>query len=356
MALLRKLEVYAGTVAREQLAKEGWRPGLFETLVGASGGAKFLGLGHLDRFLFGDFLQRENTPLQLIGSSIGSWRHAALACPDPVAALDRLQQGYIQQRYAQGKPSPALVSQVSQGILKNFLGTDGVQAICDHPRFSSHIVTARGRGPTGSATPALQGLGLGLAAISNTLHRQLLQAWFQRVVFSSHPQSNSGFQFTDFASRVNPLVPENTLQALHASGSIPFILTGERDIPGASRGQYWDGGIVDYHFDLRDYRGEGLLLYPHFRADLTPGWFDKFLPWRRVQREALQRVVLLCPSSAYLETLPMGKIPDRGDFGRLDDEQRVEYWQNALARSVELAEEFAELVNGPDPLAGVQHF
>ena len=47
---------------------------------------------------------------------------------------------------------------------------------------------------------------------------------------------------------------EHLLSALHASGSIPFVLTGERDIPGAPPGQYWDGGIIDYHFDLAAFK------------------------------------------------------------------------------------------------------
>jgi hypothetical protein len=350
------LDIFAGETARGRLAESGWDPRLFRALIGASGGAKFIGIGQLDRFLFGDFLQRSSHPLHLVGSSIGSWRHAALACPDPVAALDRLQQGYIHQSYASSRPTPTEVSEVSLAIMDDFLGPHGVGSICSHGRFRSHVVTARGRGPTGSPSGKVQGLGLGLAAISNTLHRAALQPWFQRIVFSSHPEEATGFRTDDFNTRIAPLQPGNTRQALHASGSIPFVLTGERDIPRAPRGQYWDGGIVDYHFDIGRYREDGLLLYPHFRAEIIPGWFDKFLPWRRVPARALDRLVLLCPSADYLASLPYGKIPDRGDFPALTGSERVSYWQTALQRSEELAADFAELVNGPDPLAGVRPF
>ena len=41
------LTVYAGRIARERLAREGWQPTLFDTLVGASGGPKFLGIAGL---------------------------------------------------------------------------------------------------------------------------------------------------------------------------------------------------------------------------------------------------------------------------------------------------------------------
>ena len=66
------LTVLAGATARERIAREGWNPELFETLVGASGGPKFLGIAGLDRFLFGEFFQRSRHAMHLIGSSIGT--------------------------------------------------------------------------------------------------------------------------------------------------------------------------------------------------------------------------------------------------------------------------------------------
>ena len=141
--------------------------------------------------------------------------------------------------------------------------------------------------------------------------------------------------------------------ALHASGAIPFVLSGERDIPGAPQGQYWDGGIIDYHFNLQDYHGEGLILYPHFSAQVIQGWFDKFLPWRTGTLPTAQKLVLLCPSEAFVASLPQGKIPDRSDFTRLPHDERVLYWEVCVERSKALAEEFAELITQEDPLRGV---
>ena len=70
-------------------------------MISASGGAKMLGLAHLDRFLFGDYLQRTDHPMALYGSSIGSWRNAALASPLPLASLLRLQdlQRFVKLHY-----------------------------------------------------------------------------------------------------------------------------------------------------------------------------------------------------------------------------------------------------------------
>jgi hypothetical protein len=351
------LSIYAGDSARRTLEREGWRPEIFQTMIGASGGPKFLALAELDKFLFGDFLQRSRHVMHLIGSSIGSWRHAALTQRDPVAALDKLQLAYLNQYYEPGsKPSPSFVSQVSLDIIAGFLDDSDSSSLCNHPRFRSHVITARGLGPTGSRNNLVQGLGLAQAAIWNSLHRKALQACFQRVVFSTHKPAGLGFEFNDFLTLHAPLMRHNTVPVLHASGSIPFVLTGERDIEGAPPGQYWDGGIVDYHFDLGSYQGDGLALYPHFRGDITPGWFDKFLPWRRTDANLLDKVVLLCPSPGYVARLPYRKIPDRRDIPKMKHEERVAYWQIAMDASQALAEEFAAVVDGPNPLAQVKPF
>ena len=347
----KALSIYLGREAARQVAREGWSADLFSLLLGASGGPKWLILGQLDRLLFGDFLARGERPLTALGSSIGSWRHACLAMPDPVAAIDRLERGYLAQHYV-GKPTPAEVSTVSLDILDQLLGETGAAALVGHPRIQTHIVTARGRGPAAASSTAALATGMGTAALGNALSRDTLKLQFQRVVFHTGPRPNPGLSLQDFNTAYCRLQENNLGQALHASGAIPFVLTGERDIPGAMAGQYWDGGIIDYHFDLRQYRGDGLMLYPHFSARVIPGWFDKFLPWRQVTINDIDKLVLLCPSAEFIAQLPLGKIPDRSDFSRLAHEQRVAYWEQCIERSAVLAEEFAELVTGSDPLKG----
>ena len=352
---IRALSVCLGREAAARIAREGWSADLFSLLLGASGGPKWFILGHLDRLLFGDFLQRGSQPLSALGSSIGSWRHACLAMADPVAAIARLEQGYLNQHYA-SKPSAAEVSEVSRNILQQVLGEDGTRGLCQHPRIRSHIVTARGRGPAAASSTALLATGMGVAALGNTVSRRMLKLHFQRVVFHSGDAQSPGLALHDFSTRYCALRQDNVAAALHASGAIPFVLTGERDIPGAPPGQYWDGGIIDYHFDLGQYRGDGLILYPHFSASIIPGWFDKFLPWRQAAIHEVDKLVLLCPSEPFIADLPLGKIPDRSDFTRLEHGERVRYWEQCIKRSEALAEEFAELISGSDPLRGVTIF
>jgi hypothetical protein len=66
--------------------------------------------------------------------------------------------------------------------------------------------------------------------------------------------------------------------------------------------------------------------------------------------------VLVCPSSNYLQRLPLGKIPDRSDFPKMSHDQRVAYWRACEKASDELGEAFARLIDGDNPLAGVRAF
>lgn len=347
----RALSVYLGREAARQLAREGWSADLFSLLLGASGGPKWFILGQLDRLLFGDFLAGGSRPLTALGSSIGSWRHACLVQQDPKAAIAKMEQGYLYQHYA-SKPTPAEVSTVSREILQQVLGEHGVEALLTHPRISTHIVTARGRGPAAAGSGAVLASGMGAAALGNAISRRLLNLQFQRVVFHSGAAPSPGLALDDFDTAYCPLQPNSVAAALHASGAIPFVLTGERDIAGAPPGQYWDGGIIDYHFDLDQYRGTGLMLYPHFSARVIPGWFDKFLPWRKAAIHEIDKLVLLCPSEEFVASLPLGKIPDRSDFTRMEHEERVRYWEQCVERSAALAEDFTDLLSCCDPLRG----
>lgn len=146
------------------------------------------------------------------------------------------------------------------------------------------------------------------------------------------------------SSRFVPLDTGNLRQALLASGSIPMVMQGVRDLPGAGAGTFRDGGLLDYHLDL-PYSGEDIVLYPHFTDRVIPGWFDKTLPWRRGNPGRLQDVLLLAPSKEYLARLPYGKLPDRNDFKRFmgDDASRQKYWRSAMDESRRLGDEFLEL-------------
>ena len=93
-----------GSAARAAIAETGWQGAPISTLIGASGGPKWLILSELDQVLATELLTRAPRPVTLLGSSIGTWRHACLSQPDPVAAIKRLQHAYLHQQYSNPKP------------------------------------------------------------------------------------------------------------------------------------------------------------------------------------------------------------------------------------------------------------
>ncbi|MNT78987.1 hypothetical protein D3C72_2182820 [compost metagenome] len=67
---------------------------------------------------------------------------------------------------------------------------------------------------------------------------------------------------------------------------------------------------------------------------------------RKANPENQARTLLLSPSQDYLQSLPLGRLPDRKDFTLkgLDQKQRIQMWNQSVAESQRLGDEFLELV------------
>jgi hypothetical protein len=336
------LDIFAGSEAITELREAGLRPERVRAIVGASGGPKWLVLRGLDRVLFPWLLAGAQAPLHALGSSIGAWRLAALASADPLAALDRFERAYaFEQRY-DGRPSAADVSREGTRILDVLLGPAGVQPIVTHPTLRLHIVTTRFR-HLGALEGRGQWLGLGLAALLNAVARPALRLSVERVVFDAGADAGPFAPWNHLPTRHVPLTLENAYSALCASAAIPGVMQGVRTPHGAPIGVYRDGGVADYHFGSEVDGKDGITLYPHFYPHLVPGYFDKALRWRRTR--GLRRTVLIAPSAEFVASLPGGKIPDRDDFVRMPEAERLKAWSTVLERSRELGEAFGELVD-----------
>jgi hypothetical protein len=337
------LSLRAGPGAFRILRERGLRAKDVDIVPGAAGGPKWLVLEGLDRFLFGELLSRpRDRPLHLIGSSIGSWRTTCMAMRDPAAAIERLREGYIEQHYAT-KPKPAEVTRVIRAILEGMLGETGEDEILSHPWARLHVITAECRGLAASEWAPLQMLGLAAAAAGNLLHRRTLGMHMRRIVFNTAGDDSPFRGLSDFPTEHRPLTRQNLRHALLASGSIPMVLQGV-PIPGERPGIHRDGGVIDYHMDLDFGPGAGLVLYPHFYPHVVPGWFDKPLGWRRAGWQNFGRAVILAPTAEFVARLPGGKIPDRNDFYRMPDAERVRVWRTVVDESRRLADELRELI------------
>ena len=346
------LSVYMGSEAAKTIGERGWHSAPFSTLIGASGGPKWLILSELDKVLGQALLLGRSEPMTLLGSSIGTWRHACLSLNDPDAAISRLQQAYLYQEYSCARPSPIEVSEVAERMLREALGPEGAHQVAAHPTLRNAIVTARAKGLARGESGWRLGMGMATATLGNAISRKGLEVLFDRVAFCHDELSTLPFA-DGFNTQLTAINELNLIPALKASGAIPFLMQCEPTIPGASGGPFWDGGIIDYHFTLKANQTPGLVLYPHFRDRLTPGWFDKLLRWRTPHRSVIDQLVLMCPSDAFLAQLPHGKIPDRGDFRVMSPSERVAYWETCVRESERLAEALHDLINGDDPLRGV---
>jgi hypothetical protein len=275
-----------------------------------------------------------------VASSIGSFRFACLCARSPVEALERFKEAYIEQHY---RPSPSAfeVSEEAVRIVNCLLGRDGVAPLVDHDKVVLHIVTARFR-HLGASEGALQLLGLGVAALANLVHRRALGACIERVLFDARGDTGP-FAWRTLPTRHVALTANNAFKALLASAAIPRVMAGVETPEGAPLGVYRDGGVADYHFGEDIDPADGIALYPHFYPHLVPGWFDKALHWRRVR--GLRRVVLLSPSAEHVAALPNGRIPDRADFVRMNDDERVAAWRRVVELSARLGDAFGELVS-----------
>jgi hypothetical protein len=193
---------------------------------------------------------------------------------------------------------------------------------------------------------------MGIAALGNAVSRRTLPASFQRVVFAPEQASPLRPLLDGFDTQYVGLSEANVFHALMASGAIPYVFEGVYEIEGAGQGAFWDGGIIDYHFDLQRLPRDEVWLYPHFSNRTTVGWFDKSLPWRADQQVSVDQLIMICPTDEFIASLPFGKIPDRRDFGNIPESVREPYWQTCVDESQRLADEFSELIHGSNPLAG----
>src|SRR5262245_45232412 len=225
----RFLTLRAGPDAHRLIRDHGLRPDDVDIIPGASGGAKWLVLAGLDRYLFGEFLAApRDRPMHLIGSSIGSWRMACLAQRDPVAALGRGHHAYIfEQRYTR-RPSTAEVTAVLGRALDLLLGESGVDEIMSHPWARLHIITTEGRGLAASSRRSVLMAGLALAVAGNLVTRRALGLQMRRWIFHSAGGDTPFAHVSDLPTRHAPLTRLNLRDVLLASGSIPLLLDGVR--------------------------------------------------------------------------------------------------------------------------------
>jgi hypothetical protein len=343
--MFSSVRIRAGAQALKIIRDEGLQSERIKIIAGASGGPKWLVLSGIDRMLPILFKKRKRE-LYFIGSSIGSWRMAALAQKDPVAAIDAFEKAYIGQHYS-NRPTFQEITHEFMRVMGEYLSDDAIRSILRHPILRPNIIAVRAKSIGASDRTITLGMHLGCAAFLNAISRKTLPLFFDRVLFYDRRSSPAIKDEHPFPRIDIALTELNFRKALMASGSIPLLMEGVRSIDGAPAGTYRDGGIIDYHLDIPyNVSKDNLVLYPHFFEHIVPGWFDKALLWRNFTPEYMSQVVLIAPSKEFVASLPLKKIPDRTDFKRFigRDDERMAYWKEVAQRSRIIGEEFMEAV------------
>ncbi|MFC3121831.1 patatin-like phospholipase family protein [Agaribacter flavus] len=346
------LQIYAGKTALALIKREGFNAKMFSAFLGASGGPKWFVLCGLDKVMFEDFFSDTGQRIDIIGTSAGAFRASCFAQKDSKAAIERLAYGYSTTIYSK-QPKPQEVSRKGIELLNSVVDSKGRNEILNNEKRALHIISSRCHGLVASESKFKQLAGLGLASLRNFRARSMLSKSFSRSIFYS---GIDRLDFTDqdkIQSEYIKLTENNLHEAVMASGSIPLVMEGVSDINHAPRGVYRDGGIIDYHFDIR-INTRGLVLYPHFATTPIPGWFDKGIRSRTCKAQSYDNVVMLAPTDEFVASLPYGKIPDRRDFTEMDSEQRIPYWQRVIAESERLAEDFFEQIENDNVANFVQ--
>ncbi len=335
------LKFLAGKTAYDEIRGNGFDPRRIKVVAGASGGPKWLALSRLDQVLFPTLFDGRSQPVYLIGSSVGSWRHAAIARADTARAVADFEEIYLNYRWQEAETAEE-VADATRLLLGKILGPTGLQEILAHPVYRTSVMTVRCKGLAASEARVPLVLGMVAAALLNLVSRKTLGLSFARGLFSDPRDAPPFLGMDEFPIHRLELNAANIEDVLMASGSIPVFMTGVRDIAGAPRGMYRDGGTTDYHWDVELSGGEGLVLFPHFFHRLAPGWFDKKMTWRRARASSTDRMLMLAPSAEFTAGLPGGKIPDRTDFRRYDNDTRIALWRRTVAETQHLADEFME--------------
>ena len=339
----QSLTFSAGPAALREVQTHGLDPARIGTLAGASGGAKWLVLSQLDRVVATTLLPQMQGPVHTIGTSIGAWRFACYGQANPLAAIDRFEQAYLEQTYSE-KPDRTEITTRTREILDHVLGDSGVEEILSNGLLHTHVMTVRCRGLVASENMAALATGLLAAAGLNAVSRKTLGYSFDRVLFFDAREKPPFFDLSGFPIYQVPMSAQNYRDVVVATGAIPIVLEGVRDIAGAPPGMYRDGGVIDYHLDFEHSADDRLALYPHFYNYLKPGWFDKKLARRLARTTSADRTIVISPSAEFVAGLPNGKIPDRHDFTALAPADRVRVWRGVVAACRELADELHEVL------------
>jgi len=315
------------------------------TFVGPGAGPRWLIAAGFDLTFLKQEVLGAARPVHLVGTSAGALRFAAWAQPEYEKSYHALMDSYISMVFSRRDNRRSVMRSIA-GLIDDYVEDDALPFALANRRYRLAIITARARNLVKSETALLQGVGLGATFLFNLIHPSLVNRFFQRVVFHNSAIPPSFCLDGAFRGRAVPLNQINFKHVLMATSAIPMVASGVRDIYGAETGVYRDGGLTDYQLN-HQYAGspDDIILFFNHQERIVPAWMDKHLFYRTPPARYLENILMIYPSVEFVEKLPGGKVPDRGDF-RLymkDPKGRMRNWRKAVAMTRHFGEEFLEL-------------
>ena len=346
MPSIHDLRIKAGEKAYTLIRDGAFSFDRITTYYGPATGPRWLIASGFDLSLMSSGLLGRKWPLLLAGASAGAWRFAAWMQPEAEKSYRALMEAYATAIYTEND-TPDTIKASTEKIINTAIENDALPFALANRKYRLAIITARAKHLTTARTKWIQGLGFGLCFFMNALHPSLLDRFAESIVFYSGPKPPLFTLKPDFHGQHVPLSTINFKTALIATAAIPLVVAGVKDIYGAPRGTYRDGGLTDYHLKRTFAANEHdlTLLFLH-QERIIPGWLDKRLTKRRPSPEALANVLMVYPAENLIARLPMGKVPDRDDFKTYIDEPltRIKNWRQAIELCSHLGEVFLELV------------
>lgn len=340
------IRIKAGKQAYEIIRAGGFNLDKVTTYFGPAGGPRWLAASGFDLALIREQALGRNNPVCLAGASAGAWRFAAWPQPEAEKSYQSLIDSYITATYSR-KDTPRTILQSLASIVNSYIEDDGLPFALSSKRYRLAILTTRMKNLAASDNALLQKTGFLSIFLANAINPKLLNRFAERFVFYSGPRPPDFCLRNDFNGRFSQLNEVNFKPAVIASGAIPIVVAGVRDIFGAPYGMYRDGGLLDYNIN-QDYRtkNDGLTLFFHHQERIIPGWMDKIFKNRRPPADFLDSVVMVYPSEDFVRKLPDGRIPDRSDFDTFidDPKTRIANWRKTTELAAPLGEEFLELI------------
>lgn len=343
------IRIRAGEKAYSIIMDGGFSFDNIRAYAGPAVGPRWLIAAGFDLALMREQVLGRTAPLLLVGASAGAWRFAAWIQPECEKIYKLLFKEYIRFKFGRGD-DPTTV-QENMYSLANAIFDDGALTFAFHNQVYRYaIITARTKHILSLESNTLLRFGFLLCYLLNAINEKFMRFFFEPVVFYTGAIPPKFTLKREFRGTVVPLTETNFKDTLVASGAIPMVVKGVKNIFGAPLGMYRDGGLTDYHLARKYTSGDGeiTLLFLHQRR-IIPGWLDKTLKNRVPSGEALENVLLVYPSPELIARLPMKKVPDRDDFITFIDnpEKRIENWETAAKMCGHLGDLFLEIVSNP---------